>query len=245
MQRLFRRRQAALPDSQTPLPARTAFALWAPTYGAGNDNPLLPMEELLIAPHLVTLVPAGAVVADVGCGTGRHFPHLAALGARTVVGIDASPEMLARCGGMRGGAAFVACARAERLPLRDRSCDAALATLVLSYITRLDVAIAELARILRPGGRLLLADLHPHSASAGWQRTFTLPGQGLRTIAHVPHSTEAYRRAFERHALAIETVEEPVIDERLEGVFRRFGALRSYKRQRGTPLLLIQRLVRR
>jgi SAM-dependent methyltransferase len=94
---------------------------------------------------------------DVGCGTGR-FAVLAAerLGAR-VWGIDASPEMLARARG-RPGAGRVGWrhARAERLPFRDGWFDAGHMHLALHALDDRPAALAELARVLAPDGRLVI-----------------------------------------------------------------------------------------
>ncbi|MGN6378662.1 MAG: methyltransferase domain-containing protein [Gaiellales bacterium] len=94
---------------------------------------------------------------DVGCGTGR-FAVLASqrLGAR-VWGIDASPGMLAQARA-RPGARAVGWrqARAEQLPFRDGWFDAAHAHLVLHLVDDRTAALAELARVLAPGGRAVI-----------------------------------------------------------------------------------------
>ena len=96
-------------------------------------------------------------LVDVGCGTGRFAVFAAErLGAR-VWGVDASAEML-REAKSRPGARGVGWRRADaaHLPFRDGWFDAAHSHLVLHLVDDLPAAIAELARVLAPGGRLVV-----------------------------------------------------------------------------------------
>jgi ubiquinone/menaquinone biosynthesis C-methylase UbiE len=101
-------------------------------------------------------------LVDVGCGTGR-FAVLAAerLGAR-VWGVDTSAEMLREAKG-RPGARGVGWRRADAtaLPFRAGWFDAAHSHLVLHLVADLPAAIAELARVLAPGGRLVIGTFAP------------------------------------------------------------------------------------
>jgi len=114
---------------------------------------------------------AGKLVIDVGCGEGRFSRMLAERGA-TCVGIDPTPGLVAAARD-RGGMAPVR-AVAEAMPLRDGAFD-----LAISYITLVDIegyaeAIAEMSRLLRPGGRVVAVNIGFVSASVGpgsaWQR---------------------------------------------------------------------------
>ncbi|HET6615965.1 MAG TPA: class I SAM-dependent methyltransferase [Dehalococcoidia bacterium] len=114
---------------------------------------------------------AGKRVIDVGCGEGRFSRMLAERGAASV-GIDPRPGLLAAARD-KGGVSPVR-AIAESMPLRDAAFD-----LAVSYTTLVDIpgyaeAIGEMSRLLRPGGRLLAANIGFVSASkmpnGGWER---------------------------------------------------------------------------
>src|SRR5262245_7481057 len=112
---------------------------------------------------LVGLLPAAWTVADLGCGTGALLQLLAPHVTR-VVGIDASEEML---GAARARLEHVTNVdlrhgTLESLPIDDRSVDAATMMLVLHHTAAPAAAMVEAARILRPGGRLLIVDMAPH-----------------------------------------------------------------------------------
>lgn len=116
---------------------------------------------------LAALLPPGWTVADLGCGGGALAAALAPHVAR-VVGVDQSAAMLKAARRRLAGAANVELRRGEleALPVADASCDAALAVLVLAYVAEVGPVLAEAARILRPGGRLVLVDLARHHDEA-------------------------------------------------------------------------------
>ncbi|MYT34320.1 MULTISPECIES: methyltransferase domain-containing protein [unclassified Streptomyces] len=109
----------------------------------------------------------GQRVLDAGCGTGRALPALrAAVGARgTVLGADLTPEMLAaavRAG--RDACAALLHADVTRLPLSSAALDAVFGAGLISHLPDSGAGLAELARVVRPGGRLAL--FHPVGRAA-------------------------------------------------------------------------------
>lgn len=117
---------------------------------------------------LLARMPAGGVnrLLDIGTGTGRNL-ELLAPHARQGIGIDASKAMLAlaRARLARAGLAHCSARLADmyRLPLADASADMAVLQMVLHYAEHPESVIAEAARVLRPGGRLVVIDLTAHA----------------------------------------------------------------------------------
>ena len=112
---------------------------------------------------IAALVPSDWVVADLACGAGDVAVRLAPRVAR-VIAVDASPEMLATARRRARGLANVELHEADlaALPLADAAVDAALLVLALTHVAAPAVALAEMARILRPGGRAVVVDLLRH-----------------------------------------------------------------------------------
>jgi ArsR family transcriptional regulator len=103
------------------------------------------------------------VVADLGCGTGAVAELLAPL-AHKVIAVDDSAAMLKAARGRLKSHGNVQVRRGEleALPLPDQSVDVATLILVLHHIADPGKVVAEVSRILRPGGRLLVVDMLPH-----------------------------------------------------------------------------------
>lgn len=132
---------AALPESAT-----------ASCAGVGN-------------PHNIAEVRTGETLLDIGCGAGMDL----LLSARKVgpsgrvIGVDMTPQMRARAEASARSAGMtnveIREGDAESLPVEDESVDVATSNGVLNLVPNKRKAYAEIARVLRPGGRLLLADI--------------------------------------------------------------------------------------
>ena len=93
-------------------------------------------------------------VLDVGCGTGRFAIPMASEIGCGVVGIDPSPAMLAEGMAKSSRAVTWLQGRAEALPLREGVFDACLASQVIHHFRDKYLALAEMLRVLKPGGRI-------------------------------------------------------------------------------------------
>jgi SAM-dependent methyltransferase len=100
--------------------------------------------------------PGGGLCLDLGCGTGLYADVLEGCG-RTVVGVDISRDQLR----LAQARETVAAADAARLPFRAGSFDDVACIWVHGDLDDLPPVLAEVARVLRPGGRLLLFGVHP------------------------------------------------------------------------------------
>jgi demethylmenaquinone methyltransferase/2-methoxy-6-polyprenyl-1,4-benzoquinol methylase len=106
----------------------------------------------------------GQRVLDVATGTGLVAAELAASGA-DVVGLDQSEEMLAVARGRLGAQVTLLRGEAERLPFADAEFDALTFTYLLRYVDDRAATMRELARVVRPGGRIGMVEFGvPHAA---------------------------------------------------------------------------------
>jgi arsenite methyltransferase len=118
-------------------------------------------DEMVAAAGL----PAGARVLDVGCGVGTTVAHLRRGHGLDAVGVDAS-ELLLDAGHAQAAALPLIQAWGEQLPMAGGGFDAVLAECSLSLMPDMDGALAEFRRVLKPGGRLLWADIYVRNAGA-------------------------------------------------------------------------------
>jgi SAM-dependent methyltransferase len=138
---------------------------WIDGFTAGADaeyeEQILPMA----AEHL-----AGARrVLDVGTGEGQLARLAVKGGATTVVGVDPTWAQITVAAERAGGPAYGR-GEAAALPFPDDSFDAVVACLVFEHINRFEEALAEVGRVLEPGGRFLFFLNHPllQTPGSGW-----------------------------------------------------------------------------
>ncbi len=139
---------------------------WQEGFTDGVDAEYTEQILPLAAEHL-----AGAArILDVGCGEGQVARVAVGLpGVAAVVGVDPTSAQL-RVARERGGGVHLARAAAAGLPFADGAFDAAVACLVFEHITAVDAAIAEVGRVLGPGGRFVFMLNHPllQTPGSGW-----------------------------------------------------------------------------
>jgi len=157
----------------------------------------------------------GDRVVDVGCGPGRFLREAAERGAEAV-GVDPSPRM------RRMATRFtparlrpkvtVLDGSAERLPLEDRSATAAWAVASVHHWADVEAGLAELHRVLAPGGRLLLAERL--ARPRGWFSHHALTWEGAERLAARAAAAgfvdaAAERRSLGRYRLALVRARRP------------------------------------
>ena len=136
-----------------PISTREGYDSWAPRYD-DQPNQLLEIEQPIVRDILDGL--RAGVALDAACGTGRHTAYLASLG-HTVIGVDSSPGMLARAREKVPQGEFHE-ADLHELPLADDSVDLVVCAIALVHLADIEGPFREFARVLRPGGHLVVSD---------------------------------------------------------------------------------------
>jgi ubiquinone biosynthesis O-methyltransferase len=150
---------------------------------------------------------AGLRVLDIGCGDGELTLRLWERGAQ-ITGIDASPEMIeaarARAKNRQAPVAFEVAA-AEQLPFESERFDVVVAITILCFVPNAAPVFREIARVLRPSGRLVIGELGRWSSWAMARRIRAWCGSALWRRARF-RSQRELRSLTENAGLAVETV---------------------------------------
>ena len=211
-------------DSADP-PGINDYDSFAEAYAASNESNLI--NAYYERPAMLDLAGdvAGRRILDAGCGSDPLFAALRGRGA-IVTGIDKSTGMLEQARRRLGGDADLQVAElGSPLPFPDGTFDDVTASLVLHYLEDWGPALAELRRVLRPGGRLIASVDHPFAitlmhreadreadyfATTNLTAEWTADGQtALLRFWHRP--LHAMTDAFTAAGFRITTISEPAV----------------------------------
>ncbi|WP_300460876.1 metalloregulator ArsR/SmtB family transcription factor [Desulfobacula sp.] len=109
-------------------------------------------------------VSAHGNISDLGCGTGELMERLSKNASHALIGIDSSPEMLEQARLRLSGKdnAELRLGELEHLPMKNKEIDTAIMNMVLHHISQPELPIAEVYRVLKPGGIFILSDFEKH-----------------------------------------------------------------------------------
>ncbi len=219
--------------------ALTGYANWAKNYPAQAHNPLMAAEEQA----MLSLMPdslAGQTCLDLACGSGRYLRHLQSRGAVKLFGADYSPDMLIQAKNPQSPistqsvqspheASNLPKARRAQLPITNllpltrstflalpfpsESFDFMTCGMAVGHEKDLTRTMAEIGRVLRPGGAVVYSDFHPLATLSGWQRSFTTAGGQTLILEHYLHLYSDHHVACQAAGLSITAVLEPLAEK--------------------------------
>jgi len=220
-------------STHPPEPATNDFweqhaGWWQDGFTDGAD----PEYEEQIIPLAAECLAEARRVVDVGTGEGQLARVAVGLGAELVAGVDPTRAQLRVARERAGGPAYLR-GTADHLPFADGSFDAAIACLVFEHIPDHTQGIAEVARVLAPGGRFVFLLNHPllQAPDSGWvidhinDEEYWRVGPYLTvdvTLEHLAPGIELpfvhrplsqYINAMAAHGLLVERMDEPAPPE--------------------------------
>jgi ubiquinone/menaquinone biosynthesis C-methylase UbiE len=186
------------------------MSVWGRVFAAIYDRSLSGAEKAGLRDRRVQLLAAAnGRVLEIAAGTGLNLPHYPSSLEELVLSEPEEPmaKRLARRLADSGRSGRVVRAPADALPFADDYFDTVVSTLVLCTVPDQEKALAEIGRVLRPGGQLLFLE-HVRSDSpslARWQDRVT----GIwKRIGHGCHPNRATAAAIARSGLELDGVEE-------------------------------------
>lgn len=195
------------------------YDTFAEAYAAENETSL--NNAYYTRPAILELAGdvAGRRILDAGCGSGPIFADLRDRGA-IMTGFDSSAKMVELARKRLGpDAALRVADLGEPLPYPDGAFDDVISALVLHYLEDWSAPLAEIRRVLKPGGRLILAVNHPfifkllypeadYFATVKWSEEYTFNGEkAVLTFWHRP--LHAMSDAFAAAGFRTTVISEP------------------------------------
>lgn len=214
--------------------AKTAYDLWAAGYDAQPGNLMLELDRRVFSALLANVQIKGRRVADIGCGTGRHWPELFARKPATLHGFDVSGGMLRRLKQKYPDAEVCEISDNGLATVGDSSFDFVVSTLTIAHIENLEEALAEWSRILDNSAGIIITDFHPVALASGGKRTFNYRKRQV-TVRNFVHPLATISSIMKSHGFSLVYKEEVVVDESLRHWYR--NAPHVYEQFKGLPII--------
>jgi len=213
-----------------------AYDHWAGSYDSQPDNLMLALDEALTGELLDGLPLQSMVIADIGCGTGRHWQKLMEKMPALLQGFDVSAGMLSMLK-QKYPKAKTFLLKDFHLPeLRTNTCDLVSTTLTIAHIENIQEALEEWKRVLKPGGHIIITDYHPDALAKGAKRTFSQRGRVIAIRNHV-HSIESLKTITRQLHLEPVRFIERKIDESVRHFYEKQNALHLFEQFYGVPII--------
>lgn len=220
------------------------YDAWAATYDSGENAATRTDSEVVRG--LLESVPRGRAL-DAACGTGRQSATLVELG-HEVEGFDLNETMLAVARQRVPEARFQQ-ATLDAIPYDDASFDVAVCSLALTHVAELHPALAELARVVRPGGHAVLSDMHPVTVHLGITAGFPAPelDASIAQVRNLLHEVSEYVNGFAATGWEVLACVEPTMPDDAITTHPAYPVVPDAVREafEALPFLLVWKLRRR
>jgi ubiquinone/menaquinone biosynthesis C-methylase UbiE len=213
-----------------------AYDIWSFSYDMQPGNLMLDLDELIFTGLIQNISLNNKTVADIGCGTGRHWQKIYEKKPANIIGFDVSAGMLHQLTRKFPSAETHLTKDNLLKTTPDSSVDCIITTLTIAHIKNIDEAIASWSRILTNDGDLVITDFHPSMLERGGKRSFRHDGKSLSVVNYV-HSLEKVKKIFSKYGLTVIGQEERKVNEEVRSYYEEQNALRVYDRFKGMPII--------
>ena len=213
-----------------------AYDLWAENYDSQPGNLMLDLDESVFSKMLESISLSNLHIADIGCGTGRHWAKIFKKKPAGLTGFDVSPGMLEKLK-TKYPAAKMNIITNNRFPnIPDHFYDVIISTLTVAHIRDIDEALSAWSRILRGNGDIIITDFHPDVLSLGGKRTFKHK-KGYIAVQNYVHPTGIIKSMLSENGFDLISEDERRIDESVIHYYLEQNAIHVYEKFRGFPII--------
>jgi len=213
-----------------------AYNLWSENYDAQPGNLMLDLDEALFSKLLGTVDIKNKNVADIGCGTGRHWAKILKAGPANLTGFDVSPGMLGKLREKFPAAHTRTITDNNFSMIADHTYDVIVSTLTVAHIEDIEEALEAWCRILKYKADIIITDFHPDTLAFGGKRTFSHQKTQI-AVRNFVHTTDTLRNILLRNDFRMVGAEEMNIDESVRHYYAENNAIPVYEKFKGFPII--------
>ncbi|MEO6490961.1 MAG: class I SAM-dependent methyltransferase [Ferruginibacter sp.] len=217
-------------------PVVEAYDIWSASYDEQPGNLMLDLDSQIFSSLITGICIENKQIADIGCGTGRHWKLLYERFPATITGYDVSPGMLSRLRQKFPAGISHQVTDNLLMDVPASSADLIITTLTVAHIENINEALASWARILKDGGNLVITDFHPATLAKGGKRSFTQDGKTY-SVKNYVHPLNEIIATLMHHRFHLIKKEERFVDESVKSYYEDQHALPVYNKFKGMPII--------
>jgi ubiquinone/menaquinone biosynthesis C-methylase UbiE len=225
-----------LKNHSSEMVPKEAYDIWSESYDDQPGNLMLDLDDQIFSELIDSIDLSNKIVADFGCGTGRHWPKIYAKKPALVMGFDISKGMLHRLIHKYPDAAVIQTNDNLLTGIADSSVDCLISTLTIAHIKNVGEAISSWTRVLNSGGDLVVTDFHPTLLAKGGLRSFRHHGKSLSVTNYI-HHLEKIKDTFRIHGFDVVGQREIQVNEDVRHYYETQNAISLYNRFIGVPII--------
>ncbi|CAN5517768.1 hypothetical protein BH09BAC6_BH09BAC6_11710 [soil metagenome] len=214
----------------------TAYDLWAANYDAQPGNLMLYLDQQIFNRLLNTDLVKNRQVADIGCGTGRHWPKILNKHPLRLTGFDVSPGMLNKLREKYPVAQTNLITDNLFSAIETGTFDTIISTLTIAHIENMEAALKAWSRILKAKGDIIITDFHPDTLASGGKRTFRHQNTQI-AVRNFVHPVARIRQVLFNKGFSVVAEEEIIVDEQVKHYYGEQNALHVYEKFKGSPII--------
>jgi ubiquinone/menaquinone biosynthesis C-methylase UbiE len=222
--------------SKSELAPEEAYEIWSANYDKQPGNLMLDLDERIFSDLIEHIDLRDKEVADIGCGTGRHWQKIYSKNPSNLIGFDVSGSMLELLTSKFPFALTQKTTDNLLSLIPDSSMDMIISTLTVAHIKNIEEAIASWSRVLKNNGELVVTDFHPSLLARGGKRSFSHGGRSL-SVKNYIHPVGKIKKAFYDAGFTLIREEEKKVDEDVRSYYETKNALDVYERFKGLPVI--------
>lgn len=213
-----------------------AYDIWSFSYDDQPGNLMLDLDDLIFGEIIEKIDLQNKLVADIGCGTGRHWKKIYDRGPALLMGFDVSAGMLNQLIQKFPSAETHLITDNLLSTVADASVDCVVTTLTIAHIKNIDEAISSWCRILKMGGDLIITDFHPNMLAKGGKRSFNHNDITLSVLNYI-HPLDKVNKIFSQSGMSLVNTIEKKVNEDVRPYYESQNAMPIYNRFMGMPII--------
>jgi ubiquinone/menaquinone biosynthesis C-methylase UbiE len=216
--------------------AELAYNIWSSTYDDQPDNLMLLLDEEIFRKLIENVVMYNKNIADIGCGTGRHWGKILQKKPAQLSGYDISEGMLNKLKAKFPNASVHRIQEDTIDYLPQSSIDLIISTLTIAHIENAENTLHTWFNALKPNADLIITDFHPDALANNGKRTFK-NGNKQITIKNFVHPLPLIKRIAQSHDFVIIKEEVITINEQHRYFYEKKEAIHVYEKFKGNPII--------